>query len=209
MEQFFQELSDQVRDHWVKFLTAIGFTVVGWILARMRAAREWKKREFFNRLNVSLNSIQDGTLRIRTLSEKPCLEVFLNRVAVDRLIQAAQKTTPQNPFVDVARDDSWFYLNAVLNEVSEQFSPGLLRRDNGMACQAAEYVMCLTNEADGDVRTRKIRAMVVRKDVLSSLPKECPQLESPHHSIRWQTLRQMQQKLIQEPWRFITIEIVL
>ncbi|MCA9057161.1 MAG: hypothetical protein KDA85_01620 [Planctomycetaceae bacterium] len=209
MDEFFQEVSEQIREHWVKFLTAAAFTIVGWILARMRAARDWKKREFFNRINFSLNSIVDGTLQIRTLCEKPCSEIFLNKVAVDRLIKSAQQTTETNPFVPVPQEDSWFYLNAVLNELSEQFAEGLLRRDAEMPCRAIRYVLCLTNESDGDLRTRKIRAMVIRRDLLTNLPKDQPKMERAHHSIRWRTLQQMQATLMKEPWRFIDVELVI
>ncbi len=209
MQEFIRELNQLVTDHWVKFVTATAFAAFGWLLARYRADRDWKRREFFNRLNVSLNSIVDGTLKIRTLSEKLCSEVFLNQVAVERLIHLAQTTTKTNPLVPISRDDSWFYLNSVLNELSEQFADGLIRREAGRASDAVRFLVCLTNECDGDVRTRKIRAMVIRRDLLLSLPEEAPKFESPNHAIRWQTLQQMQKACAAEPWRFIEVEIVI
>jgi len=208
MQELIAALNDLITDHWAKFLTAGVFTAAGWALARYRANRDWKRREFLGRLNISLNVIDDGVLKIRTLSEKLCTEVFLNKVAVDRLTKAAQLTTKENPFVPMEREDTWFYLNAVLNEVSEQFAEGLIRRDAGHEVRVTDYVICLTNESDGDIRTRKIRAMVIRKDVLLKLPEETPKFESPNHAIRWRTLQQMQKALKAEPWRFITVEVV-
>ena len=71
------------------------------------------------------------------------------------------------------------------------------------------YLICLTNECDGDIRTRKLRAMVVRRELLLKLPDEPPAFESPHHSIRWQTLQHLQQRHRQEPWRFLEVELVV
>ena len=70
MEQFFESLRDLIRDNWIKFLSAAAFTLAGWLIGRWRASRSWKNREFFNRLNISLNSIHDGALLIRTVLEK-------------------------------------------------------------------------------------------------------------------------------------------
>ena len=192
-----------------KFLSAAAFTVVGWLIGRWRAAQSWKKREFFNRLNVSLNSLRDGKLLIRTVLEKTCEDVFLNKVAVERLLRAAQKTTIENPFIPVAKEDRWFYLNAVLNELSETFAEGLFRREAGKPHECLRYLICLTNECDGDVKTRKVRAMVIRKDSLLNLPKEQPTLESQSHSIRWKTLQQMQKTYAADPTNFIEVEIVV
>lgn len=209
MQGIIDALNDLVTDHWTKFVTAAAFTLLGWLVARYRAQREWAKREFFTRLNTSLTSIVDGTLRIRTLSEKECLEVFLNKVAVDRLISTAQQTTKENPLIPIPKDDSWFYLNSVLNEISEQFAEGLLRREAGKPVDSIRCLICLTNECDGDIRTRKIRAMVIRRELLLNLPENQPALESPNHAIRWRTLHQMQKAYLSDPWRFIEAEIVL
>ncbi len=209
MQAILRELNGLITDHWVKFVTAAAFAAIGWLLARYRAGREWQKREFFNRLNISLNSVVDGTLRIRTLSEKLCSEVFLNQVAVDRLIAISQNTTKENPIIPIIKDDCWFYLNSVLNELSEQFAEGLLRREAGRPCDSIRVLICLTNECDGDIRTRKIRAMVVRKDLLLGLPDEPPKFESPQHSIRWKTLHQMKKAATSESWRFLEAEIVV
>jgi hypothetical protein len=209
VQQVINAVRDLITDHWIKLLSAAAFTTVGWLVGRWRAARSWKNRDFFNRLNVSLNTLHDGRLLIRTVLEKTCEEVFLNKVAVERLIKAAQQTTKDNPFVPVPAEDRWFYLNAVLNELSETFAEGLFRREAGRPHDALRYLICLTNECDGDVRTRKIRAMVIRRDTLLNLPTEQPALESPNHAVRWKTLQQMQKKLMTDPAAFIEAEIVV
>ena len=200
--------NDLITDHWAKFLVAAGMTVVGWGIARWRASREWKKREFFHRINFSLSAIRDSTLLIRTLSEKTCSEVFLNDTAVRELVEAAQKTTVSNPLIPFAKEDCWYFLNAVLNELSEQFAMGLIAREAGKPVVSVPYVICLTNECDGEVRTRKIRALVTRRDILDHLPEETPKFESPHHRVRWQTLLCLAKARKLEPWRFLEVELV-
>lgn len=208
MDQIIEALNDLITDHWVKFVTAAGFTAVGWLIARRRAANEWKQREFFHRINLSLNSIVDGTLQLRTLSEKSCSEVFLNQTAVRQLTAAAQKTKPGSPIIPIPKEDCWYFLNAVLNELSEQFADGLIARESGRPVSSARFLVALTNESDGDVRTRKIRALVTRKDLLTSLPKEMPKLESPNHRVRWETLQNLAAAYAKEPWRFIEVELI-
>ena len=209
MQDMLNAIADHIRDNWVKLLSAAAFTVAGWLLGRWRAAQSWKRREFFNRLNVSLNSLHEGKLLIRTVLEKTCEEILLNKVAVERLIKAAQLTTKDNPLIPVQKDDRWFYLNAVLNELSETFAQGLFRREAGKPHDAVRYLICLTNECDGEVRTRKVRAMVIRKDTLLNLPAEQPAFESPNHAIRWKTLQQMQKAWAADPGNFIEVEIVV
>jgi len=80
----------------------------------------------------------------------------------------------------------------VLNALSEQFAGGLLAREAGMDVRSTQYLICLTNECDGDLSTRKRRAMVIRRELLLNLPEEMPQFESPHHKVRWETLQHLQ-----------------
>ncbi len=209
MPQLLTTLRELATEHGLKLLSAAAFTLVGWLFGRWRAARSWKNREFFNRLNVSLNTFHDGKLLIRTVLEKTCEDILLNKVAVERLIKAGQRTTKQDSIIPIPKEDRWFYLNAVLNELSETFAEGLFRREAGKPFEAVRYLICLTNECDGEVRTRKIRAMVIRKDRLLNLPKETPALESPNHTIRWTTLQQLQKAYLADSGNFIEAEIVV
>jgi hypothetical protein len=130
-------------------------------------------------------------------------------VAVDEVLAAAQRTTETNPLLPVPKQDAWFLLNAVLNEISEQFALGHLKRDMGMAVQRETYVAALTYEVSGSLKTRKVRAMLIQKKRLMDLPKECPKLESPHHAIRFRTLQAMAEQYQQDPGQFIEVEIVI
>ncbi|MCH2210506.1 MAG: hypothetical protein MK110_04340 [Fuerstiella sp.] len=209
MTELLNAIKELLSEHWIKVLTAAGFTLAGWIVAHWRASRAWKRREFFERINFSLNSITDDTLRIRTLSEKSCSDIFLNTYAVRRLGQLIAKTNSRDPVVPIPRKDCWFFLNSVLNELSEQFASGLLAREAGKQVLSTQYLICLTNECDGDLRTRKLRAMVIRRKLLLCLPEAAPKFEHPQHRIRWQTLKHLQKRYTSEPWRFLEVELVV
>ena len=124
---------DFLRDYWTEIVPVVLSAIVGWWFGKRRAKRAWQKREFLDRLNVSLTTIADGKLLIRTLMEKRCDEVFLNSVAAETVVSKANETTLDDPLLPLAKEDYWFYLNAVLNELSEKFADGALRRDLGQA----------------------------------------------------------------------------
>jgi hypothetical protein len=133
--------------------------------------------------------------------------VFLHEIATERVLAAAKKTYAVNPILPLPADDRWFMLNAVLNELSEQFATGFVKRDMGLPVQTAVYLICLTYENDGALMTRKIRAMIVRKEFLLNLPKEPPKLERPHHIRRFLTLQQMAAAYAVDASNFFEVEL--
>ena len=209
IDQLVQTLFDYVKDHAVKLITGLVLMAIGWYLGHRRASADWKKQEFLDRLNLSLNSIDDGTLKIRTLSEKRCEEVFLNSAAAETVKKVARKTTGANPILPIPVTENWYYLNAVLNDVSEQFAAGFLKRDMGGKVTSATYLIVLTCEAEGEMKTRKIRAMVIQKSLLGNLPIEMPTLQSPHHETRWKTLQFLAAEYLRDPARFLEVELAV
>ena len=202
-------VNDLIVDHWVKALVALAIAGAGWSWGRYRARESWRRREFLNRFNVSLNLIDDGVLRIRTLSEQPLEKVFLNSAAAKLVARAARKTTEDDPVLPLAEADRWFVYNEVLNQISEQFAQGHLRRSLGVAVTGARYVIALTCERAGGVRTQKIRAMVIRRDLLSALPEQPPRFESSTHVTRFDTLRTLAARLDGDPGAFLEVELCL
>ena len=207
MREILDTLLEYAEEHWLKAVSATVFMALGWFFGRYRARSRWRKRQFYDRLNVSLNTIDEGTLRIRTLVEKSCEEVFLNKAAVEAITSAAWATTESDPLVALPRDDYWFYLNAVLNEVAERFSEGQIRRDLGLPVTSVRYLVCLTCEKAGAVRTQKIRAMLVQKKLLEHLPDEPTGFEAENHRTRWHTLQKMAAEYRSNPHRFLELEI--
>ena len=208
LEQLFDFVRDTIQGHWVKFATGLAFMALGWFLGKRRARSQWQKKQFYDRLNVSLNILQPGKpLLIRTLIEKSCEDVFLNKVAVETVLSAARKTTERNPILPLPKSDYWYYLNAVLNELAEKFAVAELKRDLGQPVVTEKYLICLTSEAAGAIRTRKIRAMTIRKDVLTALPAEPPAFERPWHSNRWDTLKILAEEYRRDPEQFMEVEL--
>tara|TARA_R110002096_G_scaffold147671_29_gene307908 strand:- start:1703 stop:2311 length:609 start_codon:yes stop_codon:yes gene_type:complete len=196
-----------LKEYWFELTTSLIFLGAGWAIGMHRAKRKWAKREFYDRLNVSLNILRDGKLKIRTLVEKSCEEVFLNAATTQAVTEAARRTNSNDSILDLPIDEYWFYLNSVLNEISEHFAAGYLKRDAGEALLTEKYLVCLTSEEAPEIRQRKVRAMMIRKDVLTQLPAEKPQFESPFHETRWKTLQQISAEYGREPRRFIEVEV--
>ena len=209
MNDIIETIFDHLNDNWVKFVTAGLFMAVGWFFGKRRARAEWHKKEFLGRLNVSLNMIRDGKLLLRTMLEKSCEEIFLNQVAVTAVLEAARHTTAEDPLLPLPKDDYWYYLNSVLNEVAEKFAEGQLRRDLETPARTETYLICLTCEVAGEMKTRKIRAMMIRRKLLENLPTEQPILERPTHNVRFRTLTQLAAAWKATPERFIEMEICL
>lgn len=207
MGEFLQSFWSHLQDRSAAFVAAGLAGVVGWLIGYWRARQRWSKREFYDRLNVSLNMVSEGKLLIRTLSEKHCEEIFLNTAAAKAVIDSAKRTTLEDPLLPLPSTDYWYYLNAVLNDLSEQFAEGQLRRAMGLPVRSQRFLVCLTSEADGEIRMRKVRAMVIAEALLTKLPEEQPQFESSHHGIRWKTLGKLATSYRKSPEKFIQVEL--
>lgn len=198
-----------IERHWSQIaLTLLGLWIGAW-WTRRRAARQWQRKEFIDRLNVSLNILADGKLQIRTILEASHEEIFLNRIAIDKVQRAARRTTEANPLLTLDKDDAWFLLNAVLNEISEKLAAGHVRRDMGLPTHTQRYVLALTYECAGAIRTRKVRAMMIKKETLLNLPKEMPLLDHENHKTRFRTLQVLADQYSRQPVLFAELEVSL
>ena len=193
----------------VAVVSATASFVVGRYWGWWKAHREWHKKEFMSRVIVSLNSFTDGGLKIRTVIERSLEEVFLNQIAIDKVLAAADKCTPDNPIMPVDKADRWYLLNFVLNAVAEHFIDGQVRRDAGLPVTVVKYVVFLTCEVVGEERIRKVRAMVIKQEHLMSFPypDAMPALENPWHVDRVKTLRKAADVYAKEPDLFLTLEV--
>jgi hypothetical protein len=209
MQQIVNSLLAYLSDNWPELVWIVAAAGVASYLAGSRSRSRWQRRDFLDRLNVSLTSLRDGQLKIRTVLEMDVHDVFLNRSAASRIVELAKGTTERDPIIPIPAADRWYYLNSVLNEISERFAAGLLRRDAGLSVASENYLICLTCERAGDIRTQKIRAMMVRRELLEGLPAEEPTYESPNHANRWRTLQVMAERWRDDPDQFLAVEICL
>jgi hypothetical protein len=193
----------------VAAITSTATFFAGRWYGRYVAGRQWHRKEFLDRIIVSLNIFADGFLKIRTVMERSLDEVFLNRLAVDKIEAAARATTADNPIMPIARADRWFLLNFVLNAVAEHFVAGQIKLDAGLPVTKVRYALFLTCELVGEERIRKVRAMLVRADLLEAFPypDSLPRLENAWHDNRIATLRKAAALYKTEPDHFLTLEV--
>lgn len=191
-----QTIQAILADHGFEIaLSVVSFALGSWI-GQWRGQREFARRAFFDRVNVSLNYVHEGEFRIRTLTERAGSDVFRNAHMLRRVMRAAQRTTLASPLLDLRESDYWYYLNAVLNLISEQFAEGYVREEAGLSPRGETYLLFLTSETDREVRQRKVRAMVIRESVLVSTLAETPAFRNDFQKARWDSL-----KSVAEEWR--------
>jgi hypothetical protein len=195
----------------VAAITSAASFVFGRYYGRYRARREWERKEFFDRVTISLNIFADGFLKIRTVMERSLSEVFLNQHAVEQVLAAAKRTTVADPILPIPKADRWYLLNFVLNAVAEHFVEGQIKLDAGLPVTKVRYALFLTCELVGDERIRKVRAMLVKQEHLVSYPypDSLPKLENPWHDVRVATLRRAAALYQTEPDNFLTLEVCM
>ena len=193
----------------VAVISAVASFVIGRYWGRYKAHREWQRKEFLGRVIVSLNIFADGYLKIRTVMEKSLEEVFLNQIAVEKVMAGAKLCTPEQPIMPIAKEDRWFLLNFVLNAVAEHFVVGQVRQDAGQPVTVVRYALFLTAELVGDERIRKVRAMLVKQEHLVNFPyaDAMPKLENAWHANRIHTLRIAADLYAKEPDHFLMVEV--
>jgi hypothetical protein len=202
-----------VETFWQRVAVLVASTIASFLLGRwlgtFQARRAWKRKEFLDRLNVSLNAFHDGKLLIRTVLERPLDEIFHNELAVKKIREACRKTTAENPFLPLRPKDCWFLLNFVLNAVAEHFSAGAVRREAGEPVRAVRFALFLTCEVVEAGRIRKVRAMMIRPELLREFPYpvKMPELEQPWHDVRVRTLRQAADLYRKQPDHFLEVEL--
>lgn len=184
-------LVEFVQQYWELFSSVGGLLV--FLVAAGAARRGWKRRQFLHRVNFSLNYVENGVLRIRTLQEAGIDDILLNnRHGKERLLRVARQARLDQPFLMLPGEDHWLVLNSVLNELSEQFAAGVLARSMGLPAKTATYVFGITCERDKDVRINKIRVMIVERSLLERIDEQTQfEFERPWHHVRLKTLKRM------------------
>jgi hypothetical protein len=195
----------------VAVVSAVTSFLIGRYWGRYKAHREWSRKEFLNRIIVSLNIFAEDKLKIRTVMERSLEEVFLNQIAVEKILAAAKSCTPDKPILPIPPADRWYLLNFVLNAVAEFFVMGQVKQDLGEPVKVGRYALFLTAELVGDERIRKVRAMLIKLEHLVSFPypDTMPAFENPWHEDRVRTLRHAAELYAKEPDHFLILEVCI
>jgi len=175
-------------------------SVISGIFTWYHSREKWRTRKFHRRILLSLNTLQNGSLRFRTLFEKDIEQVLLNNDhGVSIVMSSLKQATEENPFIPLPDRERWFILNPILNIISEQYSYGFVAKDMGIKTKSCWFVFGLTFEKE--VRFQKMRVMMIQESVLKEIKDmKTPKFEHPAHCQRWSTLKQMS-KLYEEQLR--------
>ena len=188
-----------ILDHWELALLAGTWLGIGALAVKRRY--DWRQRRFAQQVNFSLNSLVEESganrLLLRTLLEESAANVWINDYGVGRVLKAARRTTVERPFLQIpeARDRD-IVMVAVLNVLSERFSDAFVARVLGVPSKADTFLFGLTWERYGEMRTQKLRVMVIKQSDLARMfeggedPIEL-RVAADSHRPRIDTLRQM------------------
>ncbi|MCB9882338.1 MAG: hypothetical protein H6834_11155 [Planctomycetes bacterium] len=162
-------LANALLDFLSNYDALIGIAV-SWLVALFlywRSRVLWQSKSFANHLNFSLNDVVDDTLHLRTLQEPRLEDVFLSRAAVADVRAACQRTTEGRPFVTLEDDaDMGFVLRACLNVLSSLCPETFLADALRQPVAKDTFVMGLSYEVYGSMRTRKPRVVLIRESLL-------------------------------------------
>jgi hypothetical protein len=166
--EFIQQIVELVKHYGSS--VALVLTWAGIALVYWRRRGEWLRKQFMGQVNFSLNYVNGGTLVMRTLLETKASEVWLNDYGVKKVFGAAEKTTVEQPFLSMDDPGDMDFLNrAVLNVISERFGEMFLAKALGAPVRTGTFVFGVTYERYEDIRTLKLRVILIEAKVLEEL----------------------------------------
>lgn len=164
-----QQDGPSIIDTLAQFDAIIGILFT-WAIAGivfLRARTNYRKKHFKQYLNFSLNDVQNNGLILRTLCEAKAGDIFISSAAVGSVMRAIEKTTEDMPFFALDDDDDWAFIQrCVLNELSEKTTDVFVARAIGLPVATGNFVFGITYEKYGDMRTRKIRVILIEAGLL-------------------------------------------
>lgn len=149
---------------------ALLLTWGGIAVVYLRKRSDWLRKSFLGQVNFSLNYVENNTLLLRTLMEEPANDVWLNDYGVKQVTRAAEQVTLEQPFLLMEdENDMEFIKRAVLNVLSERFAEAFVARAQGVPVKSATYIFGITFEKYADLRTRKLRVLLMEENTLKTL----------------------------------------
>jgi hypothetical protein len=163
-----REFLEDLRPYWTSL--ALLLTWVGILFVYLRRRYQWRRKQFLTQVNFSLNYVRGVALAMRTLVEVPASQVWLNEHGVRTVLAAAHRAPLDDPFL-VLRDpkDMAFANRAVLNVLSQRFANTFLAASLGLPVRTANFVFALTCEKYEEIRTLKLRILIIEEQTLIDL----------------------------------------
>lgn len=211
---------DPILSFLMKLIGPVVGILIGWLWGQWQSMQAWSKKEFTSSIVLSLNSVElytsqeedtpVGSLKLRTLFERELRDVYPNRAMEDIVRSAGKETRPGDPILRFAKEDAWYILNSILNQISEQFAVGTMRADMGLEVDKKWYTFCVTFEHEESLQQFKPRILLIERECLQNFPETGTfELESTYHTARVETLRKLKQEYTHNPYPFMDLEIAL
>ncbi|MCB9644600.1 MAG: hypothetical protein H6728_16120 [Myxococcales bacterium] len=156
--------------------------VLGWLIGLSISAgvlwflahRELLGRTFFGRITFSyLGLEEDGDslqITIDTMLDKHLSDVWLNnRVLLRSIVSCAQSCTDDAPIVIPEAHHLYHVKSGIRHQISERYSDGLVDRALGFEIHKEELLVALCFSASKPDGVKKLRALVVRPDILQKV----------------------------------------
>lgn len=203
-----------------EFFGGMAGILIGWLWGRWQANRSWKQKSFTRSVVLGLNAIENhlpseanpyvSTLRLRTVFERPLEQLFPHLSMQSVVSTAMDQTTKEDPLLRFPQEDSWYILNAVLNQIAGQFSEGMIRQQLGYPVKKNWFIFCMTFERDDRMHQFKTRIMLMERDSFLQFPLSGPvSVERETHQYRVDTLRFLRNEYNKNPHLFMSIELCL
>jgi hypothetical protein len=164
----FQPVIDFARQYGGALSLAFTWGAFAWFYLAKRS--DWLRKQFLSQVNFSLNYVSGGRLVMRTLVEVSAQSVWMNDLGVRTVRRAASRTTAVQPFVKLGDEsDMNFVYRAVLNVLSEKFADAYVAEAMGLPVESSEYRFAITMERYNDIRTLKLRVLLVSTEDLETV----------------------------------------
>jgi len=198
---------------------AILISWIGFAIYKWKQNKEWKDKRFMRQVTVSLNMVDPPyrpwirsdkdalhtkrKLKFRTIAEWEISEIWNNDIAVNTILDMADKTTVENPFVILTnKDDMGYIMRGLINKLSALCAPIYILEAMGKGHTASygldKFIMAITCEKYGATPAQKIRIMLIRQSDLDLFQDEKINsftVEVPTHRDRIRTLVKLRKLL--------------
>jgi hypothetical protein len=163
-----QRVLEVMRPHWNSLALAV--TWLGIVFVAVRRRWQWRQKRFITQVNFSLNYRVGDQLAMRTLLETTAGEVWPNEHGVRQVLALAARATVENPFVLLKKSKDRDFVNrAVLNALSQRFAEVFVAAALGVPVRTATFVFAVTCEKFAEIRTLKLRVLLVEEAALDEL----------------------------------------
>ena len=164
MMNILRDIHETLKPYYVTISLILSW--IGFLIIWYRRRQAWQNKEFLGQFNFSLNLFGE-TLMMRTLLERATTSVLMNAHGVGLLVSAAKRTSAEQPFIHLADKADRDYLHrAIKNALSEICPQTFIAAALGTPVHRGTFVFALTCERYAEIRTIKLRVIVIEERTL-------------------------------------------